>query len=165
MSPRAAWQLDALGFERVFDFVGGKAEWLSHGMPSEGTGPHLATAGAVMKGDVPTCLVTDTVADVRRALDRGGEAFCVVVNEPRVVLGRIRRRDLPDDDSRPVLEVMKPGPATVRPAEELGPLAERMHRAGVTTVLVTTNRGVLQGVVHRDAADRYLQEHGLGASE
>jgi 3-mercaptopyruvate sulfurtransferase SseA len=31
MSPRAAWRLKTLGFERVYDYVGGKADWLAHG--------------------------------------------------------------------------------------------------------------------------------------
>jgi CBS domain-containing protein len=165
MSPRAAWQLEVFGFEQVFDLPGGKVQWLSRGFQTEGKGPHHATAGAVVKHDIPTCRVGDTVADVRHSIASGDEAFCVVLNDANVVLGRIRRRDLPEDDSQPVLEVMKPGPSTVRPVEELRPLIERMHRAGVGTILVTSNKGKLLGVVHRHVADRYLNEHSSPSVE
>jgi 3-mercaptopyruvate sulfurtransferase SseA len=45
MSPRAAWRLEGLGFERVFDFVGGKAQWRERGLPTEGTAPFQLVAG------------------------------------------------------------------------------------------------------------------------
>ncbi len=51
------------------------------------------------------------------------------------------------------------GPAIVRPSEPLKPLVERMHRAEVGAILVTTHAGRLVGVVHRDEADRHLREH------
>ena len=36
MSPRAAWRLEGLGFERVYDYVPGKADWFASGLPKEG---------------------------------------------------------------------------------------------------------------------------------
>ena len=33
MSPRAAWRLEGLGFERVYDYVPGKADWFASGLP------------------------------------------------------------------------------------------------------------------------------------
>jgi len=158
MSPRAAWQLEALGFPTVYDYSGGKVEWLAHALPTEGRGPHHAVAGEVMRTDVPTCAMDATAGSVRAILEEGPEAFCVVVNEPRIVLGRIRRRELPADDSMTAFEFMKPGPSTIRPWEPLRPLAERMLRRGVGTVLVSTKRGHLLGVVHRDDAERRLAE-------
>lgn len=47
MSPRAVWQLEAMGFSDVYDFVDGKIEWLGHGLPTEGKGPHHAVVGDV----------------------------------------------------------------------------------------------------------------------
>lgn len=156
MSPRAAWQLEALGFTRVYDFVAGKIEWLSRGLPTEGGGPHYATAGEVARREVPTCRFDETAGDIRRALEGSPEILCAVINEAGIVLGRVRARELPDDDSVPILQFMRPGPPTVRPREELRPLVERMHKAGVGTILVTTERGRLVGVVHRDDAERLL---------
>src|SRR5438105_4590375 len=120
-----------MGFDRVYDFVGGKIEWLSHGPPTEGRGPHYATAGEAMRTTVPTCRYDQRAGDVRRILAESPETSCPVVNAEGVVLGRIRGRDLPDDDSLAVASFMQPGPSTVRPREELRPLVERMHRAGV----------------------------------
>ena len=33
MSPRSAWRLEGLGFERVYDYVPGKADWFASGLP------------------------------------------------------------------------------------------------------------------------------------
>jgi CBS domain-containing protein len=35
MSPRAARRLEGLGFERVYDYVPGKADWFVSGLPRE----------------------------------------------------------------------------------------------------------------------------------
>jgi hypothetical protein len=37
MSPRAAWRLESIGFTRVHDYVAGRADWGSFGLPLEGT--------------------------------------------------------------------------------------------------------------------------------
>ena len=36
MSPRAAWRLESFGFEQVYDYVAGKADWGAAGLPLEG---------------------------------------------------------------------------------------------------------------------------------
>ena len=36
MSPRAAWRLEGLGFEKVFDYVPGEADWFASGLPRDG---------------------------------------------------------------------------------------------------------------------------------
>ena len=156
MSPRAAWQLEALGFPPVYDYAAGKLDWLSHGLPTEGAGPHYATAGEVARREVPTCRFDGTAGEIRRALEGSPELLCAVVNDEGIVLGRVRARELPDDDSMPILQFMRPGPPTVRPREELRPLVERMRKAEVGTILVATAKGRLVGVVHRDEAERLL---------
>jgi Mg/Co/Ni transporter MgtE len=55
---------------------------------------------------------------------------------------------------------MEPGPATVRPSEDLAPLLERMRRRDMPTILVTTPEGVLMGVLRRDDAARRLSRPG-----
>ncbi|MEX2459351.1 MAG: CBS domain-containing protein [Actinomycetota bacterium] len=165
MSPRAAWQLEALGFERVYDFVGGKLAWLEQGLPTVGRGPHFAVAGEIARPDVPTCHLGDTAEQIERTIAASEGSFCLVVNDESIVLGRVRRRDLPEDRSRPVESFMQWGPATVRPRETLKPLAERMHGAGVATIIVTESDGRLVGVVHRDEAERLLEERSPDPSE
>ena len=45
MSPRAAWRLEGLGFERVYDYVPGKADWFASGLPKEGRLASVPTRG------------------------------------------------------------------------------------------------------------------------
>jgi rhodanese-related sulfurtransferase len=68
MSPRAAWRLETLGFERVYHYVGGKVDWLAHALPREGQ-DLVPYAGELVEPETPTCLLSDSVADVRAALD------------------------------------------------------------------------------------------------
>jgi len=50
------------------------------------------------------------------------------------------------------------GPATVRPTEELRGLVDRMGKAGVKTILVTTPKGRLVGTLYRDDAELLIRE-------
>ena len=159
MSPRAAWRLEALGFEQVFDYVGGKADWLANGLPREGTTASVAYAGELVDTDPPTCALTDTVAHVRAALASTRYGFCLVLNERRILLGRVRRSSLDGAGSTATIEgVMEPGPSTVRfntPAREL---VERLAARDLRTAIVTTPGGCLVGVFHRAEAERRLGE-------
>jgi predicted transcriptional regulator len=157
MSPRAASRLEALGFERVYHFVGGKTEWIEHGLPTTGEGPFLLLAGQVLRPATATCGPESRADDVRREMTPGPDSICAVVNDENVVLGRVRWRDLPDDDDARVETFMQLGPATVRPREELPPLLDRMRHAGVRTILVTTAEGRLLGVVNRDEGDAFVK--------
>lgn len=81
----------------------------------------------------------------------------VVVNEQRIVLGRLRPgtgAGTTTDGSARVEDVMEPGPATVRAHEPLPPLLERMARRQVDEMIVTTPDGELLGVVRRSTEDR-----------
>jgi predicted transcriptional regulator len=158
MSPRAAWRLEELGFERVYHFVGGKTEWIERGLPTEGTGPLLLLAGQVVRPATATCHIDTLAATVREELPPGPDSICAVVNEQGIVVGRVRWNDLPEDDNVRVESFMQPGPATVRPREELPPLLDRMRQAGVKTILVTTARGRLVGVVNRDDGERFVRD-------
>jgi hypothetical protein len=46
MSPGAASRLESIGFERVYDYVAGKADWESAGLPLEGAEGSETRAGA-----------------------------------------------------------------------------------------------------------------------
>src|SRR2546423_15188070 len=92
MSPRAAWRLEALGFEQVYDYVSGKADWLAHGLPREGEETSVLYAGELIDADPPTCGLTASVAEVQARLDGSRYGFCLVVNEEGIGLGRVSRR-------------------------------------------------------------------------
>lgn len=159
MSPRAAWQLEAMGFTDVYDYVNGKVERMLHREPTEGTGPHYAMAGEVAtKERLHTCLLGSTVSDSARSMEQSGDTFCIVLNDEGVVLGRLRQkhRDAASDD--PVEQVMETGPTTVRPNEPAKELLERMDRRDVPAVVVTTNKGVLVGVARRTDLRRLVEE-------
>jgi predicted transcriptional regulator len=79
-----------------------------------------------------------------------------VVNEHGVVLGRVRPKDLPEEDDVRVADFMQLGPATVQRREELTGLVERMRDKGVTMILVTTPKGELLGYVDRADAERRI---------
>lgn len=150
MSPRAAWQLEAMGFTDVYDFVGGKAEWIANGLPTEGDGPHYPLAGEVARRDVVLeCPIGAKVSDSFATKEEGGQTYCVVVNEHDILMGRLRKKHLSGDDERVVEDVMEPGPTTVRTTESAANLLKRMEAREVPIVLVTTPKGKFVGVARR----------------
>src|SRR3954470_12431393 len=121
MSPRAAWRLESLGFSRVYDYVAGKADWGAAGLPREGSSAAQSTAGDVTNADVPTCHLDDQLAGIRERVRASGWDTCVVVNEERVVLGRLGRRALASGQGS-IEDEMSSGPSTVRPNLSLSSL-------------------------------------------
>ncbi len=162
MSPRAAWRLESLGFERVFDYVAGKADWGSAGLPLEGTHDSSTRVGAHLRRDVPTCRLEERLRDVQARVTAAGWSTCFVVNDEQVVLGRLGRRALARDDDVTVEEAMAAGPSTVRPSLELDRAVERMHSEDLTTLPVTTSDGKLVGVLELETALSALREQGTG---
>ena len=158
MSPRAAWRLESLGFTQVFDYVAGKADWLASGLPMEGQLADYPRAGTVARTDVPTCRLTDRLGDVRdRTLD-ADQNVCVVVNDDRIVLGRLRGDALRGDPGATVESVMESGPTTTRPDDPLEAITERLQSARVASILVTTSDGRLVGILYRRDAEQRLKE-------
>ena len=147
MSPRAAWRLTELGFEQVYDYTAGKIDWIASGWPTEGPGPAKARVSTATDPNVPTCDLDETVGAVRSRLDPEITA-CVVINDHRIVSGRVEHLDTIDaEDPRLVSQVMRPGPATIRPSDNLGEVRERMRARHVPQLLVTTPDGELLGVL------------------
>lgn len=155
MSPRAACRLEALRFERVYDYVDGIADWKAAGFPTEGTARPPQRVMDATRSDVPTCEPDRTIGDVRSAVDDRWDV-CVVVDCDGMAIGRIRGSGFESDDARRAVEVMEPGPSTVRPDGLLRPLVERMHDLNAPHVIVTTPQGRLIGILLRDEADRLL---------
>ncbi len=147
MSPRAAWRLEALGFEEVYHYTAGKADWLAAGLPVDGPGSGAARVLDVVDRQVPTCLPFEPVAEVARRTRSAGWELCVVVNERKIVQGRLRldRIDAASPDAAET--VMEPGPATVRADADLAATTERMQQRGVASLLITTPDGELLGAL------------------
>ena len=158
MSPRAAWRFEDLGFEKVYDYVPGKADWFASGLPKEGRLASVPTIGDAARRDVPTCAPAEKIENARSRVQAAGWDACVVVNKERVVLGLLREKELSSDPGATVEQVMRSGPTTFRPDVPVGKMAERMRERGAHTVLVTTSDGRLVGLLYRDDAERLAGE-------
>jgi CBS-domain-containing membrane protein len=155
MSPRAAWRLEAMGFE-AYEYEDGKRDWGSFGLPREETLAQTPNAGDVARRDVPTCLLGDDLREVRERVRSAGWDTCFVVTEERVVLGRLGKRALAGDDEGTVESAMSEGPSTVRPSIGIDALIERMDERQLTTFPITTSDGKLVGLVMRTDAEKAL---------
>jgi CBS domain-containing protein len=154
MSPRAAWRLEGIGFEKVYDYMPGKADWLASGLPLEGKSAGNPTIGEAARRDVPTCALKARLGEARDRTREAGWDSCVVVNEGRIVLGLLREEELSSDTKSAVETVMRAGPTTFRPHETVRKLAERMRKRGASSTLVTTSDGRLVGLLYRKDAER-----------
>jgi Mg/Co/Ni transporter MgtE len=84
---------------------------------------------------------------------------CVVVNDVRVVLGRIREKELGDYPKATAEEVMQEGPTTFRPSVGAHEMLEYMWRRGkMGDALVTDPEGRLIGVIRRDDLETAIHE-------
>jgi CBS domain-containing protein len=158
MSDRAASRLESLGFTRVYRYSPGKDGWLTMGLPTEGPDAATPRAGDVADRDVPTCALHDRLGDVRDRLKAAGQTSCIVVNDRRVVIGRVRGEALNSDAEQTVEAVMEAGPTTVRPSEPLDALIGRMQKRKTGSIIVSTAAGVLVGVLRREDGERRLAE-------
>jgi CBS domain-containing protein len=157
MSPRAAARLESIGFEQVYDYVAGKADWGSAGLPLEGANGSETRAGAHVRADVPTCRLDDRLHVVCEQLDESGWDTCFVVDERLVVLGRIGRGAIRGRENVTAEEAMTPGPSTIRPSARLREAVERMHRQNLTNLPVTTSDGRLAGLLTLHDAEEALR--------
>lgn len=152
MSPRAAWRLEQLGFAAVYDYTGGKADWIAAGLPTEAPG-RKTRAGDAMRSDAATARLDEPTATAAERARSVGWDLSVVTNEAGIVAGVVAVRDVRPDERRAASEVMHSGPATVRADEDLGAARRRMVERGVDHLLVTTPDGELLGVLEKDHGD------------
>src|SRR5437899_2121359 len=162
MSPRAAWRLESIGFRQVYDYVAGKADWGSFGLPLQGT--KGARAGEHVRADVPTCGLEQRLQDVRHQVSAAGWDTCIVVNASGVVLGRLGRKALASAEDVAVEAAMTAGPSTVRPSITLAEIVERMQSQKLTSALVTRSDGRLVGVLRRADAEAALNAAALDSA-
>ncbi|MEX2557932.1 MAG: CBS domain-containing protein [Actinomycetota bacterium] len=165
MSPRAASRLESLGFERVYDYVAGKADWGSFGLRLEGAEPSETRAGAHVRTDTPNCAPDDRLLKVCHRLDETGWDTCFVLNEEGVVLGRIGRRAIRGRAEVRAEDAMTLGPSTIRPNARLEAMVERMRRQSLKSLPVTMSDGRLVGLLTLADAEMALARLGGGNEE
>jgi CBS domain-containing protein len=158
MSARAAWRLESLGFDRVFRYTPGIADWLAASLPTEGDEATTPRAGDAVTRDIPTCALNDRLDAVRDRLAKSGWTSCIVVNDGGVVLGRLCSAALNGAADATAESVMEAGPTTDRPSEPLQDLVKRMQDGKVGSIVVTTPEGVLVGVLLREDGEKRLAE-------
>ncbi len=153
MSPRAACRLATLGYD-VHDYAAGKVDWMAHGLPIEGTAATRPTARSLVRDDVATCALDDRPDQVKQRIARTPYGFALALSSGRVVLGRVRRSRLSDENRAEQVEaVAEPGPPTIRPHLTVGELRERLAGSKVRTLIVTDPEGTLLGVIRRRDVD------------
>jgi Mg/Co/Ni transporter MgtE len=129
-------------------------------LPLEGTGGSVTRVGAHLRRDVPACRLDERLSDVRVRVRAARWDTCFVVNDEQIVLGRLGRTALAQDDDVSVDQAMSAGPSTVRPSFELDRAVERMRSQRLSTLPVTTSEGRLLGLLERDTAEQALRELG-----
>jgi hypothetical protein len=150
MSARAAWRLESLGFEQVYRYRPGKDDWIVARLPVQGQAAGKTRAADLARTDVPTCFLRDVVGDVARRVRDEGWPLGVVLNERRVVLGRLRPKDLDTHPEAVAEEIMVPGPRTTRGTRYAGEMGRWLDDRKVPGVLVTSADGELIGYVRRE---------------
>ena len=138
------WRLERFGYD-TYDYTLGKADWIAAGCPTVRSGTPEPRAVDALDTDVVTCGPGDVVGAVA---SQTGTDVCVVINEHRIVLGRLGAEELRAPPDTPVEAVMQPGPGTVRAHEPLDALLRRMVDHHIPVLIVTTPEGRLLGLVH-----------------
>ena len=149
MSPRAACRLETLGFDKVYDYVPGKVDWLAHNLPTDGDHADRLTAGKLARDDVPTATLDEDLASVRARLQERDYDFALVMSTQGILLGRLRASAIAANGITSVEAAMDAGPSTVRPDVTATDLLKRLRGRKLTSALVTTPEGKLVGVVRR----------------
>ncbi len=161
MSPRAAWRLETLGFDAVYDYVGGKADWLAAGQPTESRTQRISVV-SLAGTEVPTCQVNEPVSAVIARMTAARSDTAVVINDQRVVLGRLRNGHFDEDATSTIDAVMEEGPTTIRADADPRELFVRMQARGTNHVIVSTPEGHLLGVVYRNVLRSALDHQPRG---
>src|SRR5919108_1522241 len=156
MSPRAACRLETLGFTRVYDYVLGKADWLAHGLPTEGEQANVPRAKDLLRQDVATARLDERVSAIRQRVAHSPYGFALVLAEDGTLLGRLRKAVLEGNPDAAAQAVMESGPSTVRPDRQLADLLEPMRTHNLQAMVVTTPEDRLLGMLRRDDAERRL---------
>lgn len=148
LSARAAARLESMDFANVYNYEGGKLDWLASGLPTEGPAAEEPTIGDVAHRDAPTCRLDERLADLTKRMSEGWN-WCAVINQDLVVLGRVRRRAIEEHPHASVRQAMENGPPTYRPSMLASELRELMQAGGYDSAFVTDSDGHLIGLVNR----------------
>ena len=146
LSARAAWRLESMGFQEVYRYTPGKADWLAAGWETEGTQAKKVRIRQMIHKDVPTCSLRERLEDVK-SRRRPNYDLCVVLNDRNIVLGVIQGESWDANPLARVSEVMQPGPRTIRPDLEPKDAQRILKNYDAASAIVTTSDGELLGII------------------
>jgi rhodanese-related sulfurtransferase len=146
LSARAAWRLESMGFQEVYRYTPGKADWLAAGLDTEGTNAKKSRIKRMITTDVPICSLREKMENVK-IRRRPNQDICIVVSERNIVLGVIQGDSWNADSQARVLDVMHPGPRTFRPDMDPQDATKALRNAEQETGIVTTSDGELLGII------------------
>jgi rhodanese-related sulfurtransferase len=146
LSARAGWRLESMGFQEVYRYTPGKADWLAAGWETEGTQAKKTRIRQMIHRDVPTCSLRERLEDVK-SRRRPNQDLCVVVNDRNIVLGVIQGEAWNANPQARVVDVMHPGPKTLRPDLEPKDAQRLLRNYEAPSAIVTTSDGELLGII------------------
>lgn len=146
LSARAAWRLESMGFQEVYRYTPGKSDWLAAGWETEGTDAKKIRIRQMIHKDVPTCSLRERLEDVK-SRRRPHEDLCIVINDRSIVLGVIQGESWDANPQSRVVDVMKPGPRTLRPDLEPKDAQRILRNYDAPGAIITTSDGELLGIV------------------
>jgi len=146
VSARAAWRLESMGFQEVYRYTAGKADWLAAGLETEGTSNKVPRLKQYLQKDVFRCGLRERLEDVK-SRRRPNQDLCVVVSDRNIVLGAIRGETWNANPLARVVDVMEPGPRTFRPDLDPKDLQKALRGDESESIIVTTSDGELLGLI------------------
>jgi len=148
ISARAAWRLESMGFQEVYRYTAGKADWLAAGFDTEGTDARKPRLKQILKRNVLTCTPKDRLGTIKNRRPSPTD-ICVVLNDRGIVLGLIEGETWDEDPLKTAAQVMAPAPLTFRPDSDAREVMKTMRKEDAVNALVTTSDGELLGFVQR----------------
>jgi len=146
LSARAAWRLETMGFQEVYRYTPGKADWLAAGWETEGTQSNKARIRQMIHKEVATCSMRERLEDVK-SRRRPNQDICVVVNDRNIVLGVIQGETWDANPLARVADIMQPGPRTIRPDLDPKDAQKILRNYDGPNAIVTTSDGELLGII------------------
>jgi len=146
LSARAAWRLESMGFQEVYRYTPGKADWLAAGWETEGAQAKKTRLRQVLQKEVPRCSLRERLEDVK-SRRRPNQDLCVVVNDRNIVLGVIAGESWDASTQARVVDVMQPGPRTFRPDLDPKDAQKALQNSNLEGAIVTTSDGELLGII------------------
>ncbi len=146
LSARAAWRLESMGFQEVYRYTPGKADWLAAGWETEGAEAKKTRIRQMIHKDVPTCALRERLEDVK-SRRRPNQDLCVVVNDRNIVLGVIQGETWDASPQARVADVLQTGPQTLRPDMDPKDAQKILRKSDASSAIVTTSDGELLGLI------------------